>query len=174
MFLLVHEMLHALGFYHMQSSRDRDNFVQIFWDNINPNQKDNFYVADDSHHYGQRYDYDSIMHYSSKAFSINNRATILPKVSEKPNATEFLQIQKLINHIFSNQDRRYTNQIGQRTHLSSMDIKKINRMYRCQKRGRAGGKKYFEQVETEVDSSESDAESVTEPFDESFTESLDD
>lgn len=31
---IVHEMLHTLGFYHMQSTFDRDNFVEIVWKNI--------------------------------------------------------------------------------------------------------------------------------------------
>lgn len=31
---VVHEMLHTLGFYHMQSTYDRDNFVEIVWENI--------------------------------------------------------------------------------------------------------------------------------------------
>lgn len=31
---VVHEMLHTLGFYHMQSTYDRDDFVKIIWENI--------------------------------------------------------------------------------------------------------------------------------------------
>ncbi|XP_075990488.1 zinc metalloproteinase nas-4-like [Anticarsia gemmatalis] len=33
---VVHEMLHTLSFYHMQSTFDRDDFVTIVWENILP------------------------------------------------------------------------------------------------------------------------------------------
>ncbi|GLH05554.1 Metalloendopeptidase, partial [Gryllus bimaculatus] len=31
---VVHEFLHAFGFYHQQSATERDDYVQILWDNI--------------------------------------------------------------------------------------------------------------------------------------------
>lgn len=34
--VVIHELLHALGFHHQQSASDRDEFVKIHWQNIRP------------------------------------------------------------------------------------------------------------------------------------------
>lgn len=41
-FSIVHEFLHALGFFHMQSASDRDQYVQIVWDKIQTDKYENF------------------------------------------------------------------------------------------------------------------------------------
>ncbi|XP_062585892.1 uncharacterized protein LOC134247569 [Saccostrea cucullata] len=41
--IAVHEMLHRIGQRHEQSRNDRDRYVKIIWDNIDPNYKNNFY-----------------------------------------------------------------------------------------------------------------------------------
>ncbi|XP_008214355.2 zinc metalloproteinase nas-13-like [Nasonia vitripennis] len=103
---IVHEFMHALGFYHQQSAADRDEWVTIVWDNIMPGREHNFDKYDNKTvtDYGVSYDYSSVMHYSAKAFSKNGQKTIIAK---KENVT-----------------------LGQRDGFSEKDIEKINIMYK--------------------------------------------
>lgn len=74
--IIIHEILHALGYFHEQSRPDRDNYVKIMTANIDPKKLHNFKKLSESSTYGLDYDYDSILHYSPYAFSINNEMTI--------------------------------------------------------------------------------------------------
>ena len=78
----VHELGHAIGMFHEQTRIDRDNFVTIIRNNIRPDMIYNFekMTTRDGTTDGS-YDFRSIMHYRSDAFSTNGRDTIVPKVS---------------------------------------------------------------------------------------------
>ncbi|XP_053686032.1 seminal metalloprotease 1-like [Sabethes cyaneus] len=105
---IVHELIHAIGFRHMQNTYNRDDYVEIMWENIEPGKEKNFYLygPDKVDNFGEEYDYGSIMHYSEKSFSMNGEKTIVV--------------------------RQETDQkIGQRDGMSKSDILKINRMYGC-------------------------------------------
>ncbi|KAI8043270.1 hypothetical protein M5D96_004597 [Drosophila gunungcola] len=104
---ILHEFMHALGFYHEQSSALRDGYVNVIYDNIVPGKEFNFQKYADTvvTDFEVGYDYDSCLHYRPGAFSINGEDTIVPLDASA--------------------------QIGQRVGLSAKDIDKINIMYKC-------------------------------------------
>ncbi|XP_055373150.1 seminal metalloprotease 1-like [Condylostylus longicornis] len=106
---IIHEMIHALGFYHQQSAADRDLYIKIVDENISEGKHSNFFKYNSSFvsDYQISYDYDSIMHYSFYAFSKNGMKTI----------------ESLDEDI----------QVGQRDKMSDKDIKKLNLMYECKR-----------------------------------------
>jgi len=106
--IVMHEWLHAFGFYHEQGRTDRDDFVTINWSNIQPGYENNFnkYTQTQINHLGTAYDYGSVMHYGAYDFAIDrSQPTIIPK---DPRA-----------------------QIGQRTTLSARDIERVQILYGC-------------------------------------------
>lgn len=66
--VIVHELMHALGFYHTQSRLDRASFVTPIWANIQASATGNFALQNDSLVLGP-YDFASLMHYDDCAFS---------------------------------------------------------------------------------------------------------
>lgn len=91
----------------MQNTYNRDDYVEIKYENIIPGNEKYFekYSEDKATNFDIEYDYNSVMHYNTKGFSVNGEPTIVPK---DPNA-----------------------EIGQRIALSRRDIEKLNRMYEC-------------------------------------------
>jgi hypothetical protein len=72
---VLHELMHAAGFYHEQCREDRDQFIKIIEDNIKIGQENNFQMEGGVAR--GDYDYCSIMHYNSTAFSKNNNPTMV-------------------------------------------------------------------------------------------------
>ncbi|CAI5447955.1 unnamed protein product [Caenorhabditis angaria] len=105
----IHELMHSVGFYHEHERWDRDEHITILWHNIDREAYDQFGKVDlaESSYYGQLYDYYSIMHYDSLAFSKNGFETMVAKASEM------------------------TPVIGAAIDFSPIDVLKMNLMYQC-------------------------------------------
>jgi astacin (peptidase family M12A) len=72
----IHELGHAIGLWHEQSREDRESFITINWANIQAGRESQFSQhITDGDDIGS-YDYASIMHYGSTAFSRNGQPTI--------------------------------------------------------------------------------------------------
>nr|XP_057945145.1 meprin A subunit alpha-like isoform X2 [Doryrhamphus excisus] len=108
--IVQHELLHALGFYHEQSRSDRDDYVEIWWDQIEEGMEHNFVKFEDDFitDLNTPYDYESIMHYRPLSFNKNESI---------PTITTSIPF---FNEI-----------IGQRLDFSAVDITRLNRMYSC-------------------------------------------
>ncbi len=102
----MHELGHALGFYHEHQRPDRDNFVTVFLDNVKLRARDRFDKRMDVSSLGSSYDYGSIMHYELNAYSVNSLNTMEPLLE-------------------------YDGEIGQRKRLSPLDREQINDVYSC-------------------------------------------
>ncbi|RWS00710.1 Astacin-like metalloprotease toxin [Dinothrombium tinctorium] len=77
---IIHELMHTLGFYHEQNRSDRDKYIIVLYDRINATAKHEFNrLAPDKNRLLSPYDYDSIMHYASNAFSKDGRDTMIPR-----------------------------------------------------------------------------------------------
>ena len=69
--IVMHELMHASGFWHEQSRADRDEHITINWHNIQSGMEYNFlkYDLNKIDHLGAGYDTCSVMHYGSTAFA---------------------------------------------------------------------------------------------------------
>ena len=108
---ILHEFMHAFGFYHEQNRPDRDDYVKINWSNIkasNPPMEHNFEKSEYSITYTP-YNGKSLMHYPATAFSWDQKSpTIISMIPDIP-----------------------TNELGRANDLTASDIINLKSMYKC-------------------------------------------
>jgi len=110
-FIIAHEIMHSLGFWHEQQRPDRGTYVQINFGNVQSGTGGNFTIPGNSIAEGE-YDFESIMHYGQCDFttcsSCNSSCrtiTVLPPFTSQQSV------------------------IGQRGQLSAGDIASLNALY---------------------------------------------
>jgi hypothetical protein len=102
----IHEIGHAAGMFHEQSRNDRDDFVDVLYQNIQTGKEHNFEKGGSSIAGVGMYDYGSIMHYGAYSFTSTNS----PTIQVKGNLFPFVIM-------------------GQRYVLSDGDLQSLNAMY---------------------------------------------
>uniref|UniRef100_G1PAS4 Metalloendopeptidase n=1 Tax=Myotis lucifugus TaxID=59463 RepID=G1PAS4_MYOLU len=103
--IVLHELMHVLGFWHEHSRADRDRYIRVNWNEILPGFEINF-IKSRSNNMLVPYDYTSVMHYGRLAFSRRGLPTIMPLWDPSVH-------------------------IGQRRNLSASDITRVLRLYDC-------------------------------------------
>jgi hypothetical protein len=97
----------------MHNRDDRDDYVDILLENIEDKREYHFDKVNPIwfSNFDTPYDYNSVLHYNSEAFSKNGKSTIEPK------------------------DKRYKKTIGTFNVMSFGDIVRVNNMYKCYEEG---------------------------------------
>ncbi|KAH9488607.1 Zinc metalloproteinase nas-13 [Bulinus truncatus] len=111
--LYLHEIGHAIGLLHEHQLPERDDYITVNLANVEPAFVEwfNKYHPSQINNYGVQYEYSSIMHYETNAFSRNNKKTL------------------------SSIDKNREHEIGavRSKGLSFTDNKVVNLMYKCNK-----------------------------------------
>ncbi|XP_054276282.1 meprin A subunit beta-like [Macrosteles quadrilineatus] len=108
--IVVHELGHAIGFWHEMNRPDRDDWIYVYWKNIIQGFSSSFAKHDartvDS--LGERFDYRSIMMYDEYAFSKDGISpTLQAKTGEE------------------------IGPIWKKRGLSASDIRRVHKLYKC-------------------------------------------
>jgi len=110
-YIVIHELMHAVGFFHEQSRYDRDSHVKINLENVCCNAGNNFnkYGPSQIQLLDEPYDLKSVMHYGEYAFSSNGQKTVEALDGTSP--------------------------LGNSDGFTSIDINKVNKLYQCSTTG---------------------------------------
>lgn len=118
---LLHVLGHVIGLWSEQTRPDRNRFVKVQMNAVDEGQEGNFRIRSDFTvgYEGVGYDFGSIMHLGSRAYSKDGSPTTEVRYTEE-------------------YERQGTPKLGQRSELSSGDILRVNRLYHCPGEGPAG------------------------------------
>jgi hypothetical protein len=110
---ILHELLHVIGLFHHQCRYDRDNYIEILWDNVDPSQIHNFDKVSEKYSttFDLAYDFHSLMHYPRHAFSRDGKSFTM--IMRNDSTVELGPVN------FKN------------ARPSSIDFEMVNRMYNC-------------------------------------------
>ena len=116
--IVMHEIGHAIGFYHEHSRPDRDEYVEIITSNIDmidPGLQGEYQLLETSriNSLGVGYDYNSIMHYDRYLGTVDSNGQYIQKEIIRP------------------KDPNIT--VGEARGLSLLDIIQTNLLYSCSK-----------------------------------------
>lgn len=106
--MILHEIGHAIGLLHEHTRPDRDDYVDILYDNMYKGSKRFFEIEDPAllDTLGVPYDYNSVMHYKGNVFASHGHVeTIVARKDGIP--------------------------VGPTPALTKLDALKINILYEC-------------------------------------------
>ncbi|XP_023210012.1 tolloid-like protein 1 [Centruroides sculpturatus] len=109
--MILHELGHVIGFHHEQNRPDRDKYIKILYGNIQSSKRVQYekLTKEEVNSLGFPYDYNSIMHYSSRYFSVSSKEETMISLNQSVSLEE------------------------ERKHLSKIDIAQTNKLYNCPK-----------------------------------------
>jgi hypothetical protein len=68
--IVAHELMHAMGSWHEQSRPDRDGYIHVNWENIQPDQQSQYAIHSQDGRSLYWYDYCSVMHYGPSDYDV--------------------------------------------------------------------------------------------------------
>lgn len=132
-FIIVHELLHSLGFFHEHTRPDRNTYVDVasLCSNVQggcmgDTYTDNFPIESGATAYGY-YDFDSVMHYGQCSFSRNPGCPM--SNSTFPDGGITVRVQPPYNTQLSPDGIAWQQAIGQRQRLSELDRATVSFLY---------------------------------------------
>ena len=111
---IVHELGHAVGFYHEHQRSDRDEYIDIFPENIAPHLEDQFQkLGAEQNKLLVEFDFNSVMLYGPLTFSKDSKS-----ITMAPNQNHRDQVMR---------------EVYQKYGLSKSDVTAVQKLYECYK-----------------------------------------